>query len=187
VIPYTTEPRADTGVTNVQMGVWLFLASEVMLFGALFSAYALLRTSAPVWPSGRATLDLSLALVNTVLVTTVTGTAWRARRSRPVSTGWVAAGTAAALAFLVLKSLEYRWDFARGLHPATNTFLAMYFVLTGLHALHVLGGVAANAWLVAGTSRVPAAVSTGRAHGIALYWTFVDVVWLVILVLIYLT
>ena len=52
MIPYTVERRADTGVTNVTMGIWLFLASEVMLFGALFSAYALLRVSAPAWPVG---------------------------------------------------------------------------------------------------------------------------------------
>ena len=50
MIPYTVERRVDTGVTNVTMGVWLFLASEVMLFGALFSAYALLRVSAAAWP-----------------------------------------------------------------------------------------------------------------------------------------
>ena len=46
MIPYTGTPRTDTGVTNVTMGVWLFLASEIMLFGSLFSAYALLRTAA---------------------------------------------------------------------------------------------------------------------------------------------
>ncbi len=54
-IPYTVERRADTGVTNVTLGIWLFLASEVMLFGALFSAYALLRVSAPRVAARRAT------------------------------------------------------------------------------------------------------------------------------------
>ena len=49
-IPYTTEVRPDTGLTNPKLGIWLFLASEVMLFGSLFSAYALLRTGAPSWP-----------------------------------------------------------------------------------------------------------------------------------------
>ena len=50
MIPYTVDRRADTGVSNVRMGIWLFLASEVMLFGALFSAYALLRVSSSNWP-----------------------------------------------------------------------------------------------------------------------------------------
>ena len=66
MIPYTVERRADTGVTNVTMGIWLFLASEVMLFGALFSSYALLRTAAPAWPHGREVLNLQLGLANTV-------------------------------------------------------------------------------------------------------------------------
>jgi len=49
-IPYTTEVRPDTGVTSPKLGIWLFLASEVMLFGSLFSSYALLRGGAPGAP-----------------------------------------------------------------------------------------------------------------------------------------
>ena len=49
-IPYTVEERSDTGLFNSKLGIWLFLASEVMLFGGLFSAYILLRSGAPVWP-----------------------------------------------------------------------------------------------------------------------------------------
>ena len=52
-IPYTVEPRPDTGLYNAKVGIWLFLASEVMLFGALFSSYILLRVGAPGnWPHG---------------------------------------------------------------------------------------------------------------------------------------
>ena len=49
-IPYNVELREDTGLYNSKLGNWLFLASEIMLFGGLFSAYILLRTGAPVWP-----------------------------------------------------------------------------------------------------------------------------------------
>ena len=49
-IPYNVELRKDTGLYNAKLGIWIFLASEVMLFGALFSAYILLRTGAPIWP-----------------------------------------------------------------------------------------------------------------------------------------
>ena len=49
-IPYIVEERADTGLNNVKLGIWLFLASEVMLFGALFSSYVLLRLMAVEWP-----------------------------------------------------------------------------------------------------------------------------------------
>src|SRR6476469_4158105 len=57
-IPYNVEARPDTGVFNAKLGVWLFLASEVMLFGALFSSYVLLRTGAPHWPVGKDTLHV---------------------------------------------------------------------------------------------------------------------------------
>ncbi len=50
-IPYNVQVREDTGVYNSKLGIWLFLASEVMLFGGLFSAYILLRTGAPIWPA----------------------------------------------------------------------------------------------------------------------------------------
>ena len=49
-LPYTTEVRPDTGLINPKLGIWLFVASEVMLFGSLFSSYALLRTGAATWP-----------------------------------------------------------------------------------------------------------------------------------------
>ena len=60
-IPYTVELRPDTGLNNSKLGIWLFLASEVMLFGALFSTYILLRVAAPEWPSGASILNVPLA------------------------------------------------------------------------------------------------------------------------------
>src|SRR5208337_3293695 len=84
-IPYTVQPRPDTGVYNAKLGIWLFLASEVMLFGALFSAYTLLRVGAPpgLWPHGW--LDVRLGALNTVLLATsaiTTLLAWAACKVR---------------------------------------------------------------------------------------------------------
>jgi cytochrome c oxidase subunit III len=67
-IPYTTEVRPDTGLTNPKLGIWLFLASEVMLFGSLFSSYALLRSGAPTWPVQHEILSVPLAALNTVVL-----------------------------------------------------------------------------------------------------------------------
>ena len=67
-LPYTTTVRPDTGLTSPKLGIWLFLASEVMLFGSLFSAYALLRTGAPSWPDQSAVLNVPLATLNTVIL-----------------------------------------------------------------------------------------------------------------------
>jgi heme/copper-type cytochrome/quinol oxidase subunit 3 len=188
VIPYTIDARADTGVTNVTMGIWLFLASEVMLFGALFSAYALLRTAAPAWPSGRATLQVPIGALNTVVLMTMTACMWRAR-SRSIGAGRRLLGWCAilALVFLALKALEYTREIHAGMIPAASTFLATYFLLTGVHALHVAGGAMANLWTIAGASGVGEAMTAGRVRALSLYWAFVDAVWLVIFGVVYLS
>ncbi len=65
-IPYIVEPRPDTGLYNAKLGIWLFLASEVMLFGALFSTYILLRTGNPNWVQHP--MNVPLATLNTLLL-----------------------------------------------------------------------------------------------------------------------
>jgi heme/copper-type cytochrome/quinol oxidase subunit 3 len=188
MIPYTVERRADTGVTNVTLGIWLFIASEVMLFGALFSSYALLRVSASVWPHGFDVLGLWFGVTNTVVLSIMTALMLRAR-TLEIATArrLLLAGSALAMMFLVIKALEWRGEIADGLLPSVNTFFAMYFTLTGLHALHVIAGLAGNLWALAGAARVGDAMTSGRIQSLALYWAFVDVVWLVIFLLFYLT
>jgi heme/copper-type cytochrome/quinol oxidase subunit 3 len=178
--------RPDTGVTNAGMGIWLFLASEVMLFGALFSAYALLRVSAPTWPSGWATLDHSAAFMNTGALLLGTLAWWLARTSKHPSRFMLVSSIWAAF-FLLRKALEFWFEISRGFLPSSSTFFAMYFTLTGVHALHVLGGLIANLWVRLGMSRVSETVTAGRIRAVGLYWTFVDIVWLIILVLLYLS
>ena len=187
-IPYTVDRRADTGVTNVTMGIWLFLASEVMLFGALFSAYALLRVSAPAWPSGRDVLSLPHGITNTVILLIMTALAWRARALpiRPARRAMLFS-SALALAFLAVKINEYAGEIGHGLVPARNTFLATYFTLTGLHFLHVVCGLVANAWAITGVTRAGDAMTAGRFRALSLYWTFVDLVWWIIFGLMYLS
>src|SRR5688500_9238024 len=69
-IPYTVEIRRDTGLNNGKIAIWLFLASEVMLFGALFASYILIRTGAPTWPKGDTILNIPLATFNTIVLIT---------------------------------------------------------------------------------------------------------------------
>jgi cytochrome c oxidase subunit III len=184
MIPYTLETRRDTGVSNSTLGFWLFIASEVMLFGALFSAYALLRVSAAEWPSGRTVLNLPLGTINTVVLFGLTTAAWRAR-AQPLrqASRLMALSTSLALVFLTLKAVEYRGELQAGLTPARNTFLATYYTLTALHAVHVLGGAMANVWSLAG--RAGEAMTLSRFRLLSLYWMFVDVVWILIFLLVY--
>src|SRR5829696_553809 len=67
-IPYTVAVRRDTGLTNGKIGIWLFLASEVMLFGALFASYILIRTGSPNWPHGSTILNVPMATFNTIVL-----------------------------------------------------------------------------------------------------------------------
>jgi heme/copper-type cytochrome/quinol oxidase subunit 3 len=175
MIPHTLDRREDTGVSNSTMGLWLFLASEVMLFGALFSTYALLRVSAGDWPSGREVLDVTFGGINTVVLFAATFMAWRKR---------LMATSVLAAVFLAIKAYEYAHEIGSGFVPSVSTFWAIYFVLTGLHVLHVIGGLIANAWALAG--RAGDAMTLNRIRLLSVYWAFVDVVWIVIFVLFYL-
>jgi cytochrome c oxidase subunit 3 len=69
-IPYTVTARPDTGLTNGKLGIWLFLASEVMLFGALFAAYIMLRVGGPGWPPPSTYLSVPWAFTNTIVLIT---------------------------------------------------------------------------------------------------------------------
>ena len=93
-IPYTTEVRPDTGLTNPKLGIWLFLASEVMLFGSLFSSYVLLRSGAPTWPVQHEVLSVPLAALNTVVLIASSVTMVMAWASLAPHTAAVRAGDA---------------------------------------------------------------------------------------------
>src|SRR5229473_7775100 len=143
-IPYIVEERPDTGLTNGKLGIWLFLASEVMLFGALFSAYILLRVGAVEWPHGD--LSVLLGTINTVILISSSVTMVMAWASLKMN-DWgkhrlylILTFVLAAL-FLVNKYFEYSSHFASGELPSRSTFLAIYFTMTGLHGLHIIGGM----------------------------------------------
>src|SRR5438105_15584585 len=102
-IPYNVHPRPDTGLYNAKFGIWLFLASEVMLFGALFSSYILLRTSAPTWPRGWEFLNVGLATANTFILIASSVTvvlAWANLRLGNLTWGRVCIGLARACRLL---------------------------------------------------------------------------------------
>jgi cytochrome c oxidase subunit III len=258
-IPYTTQPRPDTGLYNAKVGMWLFLASEVMLFGGLFSAYLLLRVGAPAgtWPRGW--LNVALGTTNTIILALsaiTTLLAWAALKFNqfPRYKVYHALTILLAVVFLGIKSFEYRDKFHHyeiqltdgriadghlvenrpgsdqvviegrfvGSHadlleppaggrtaarseirldrsqirkmqnygPWHNNFLAIYFTLTSLHALHVIGGVLVIAWLWGPGSRMwftDPARFTNRVEVSGLFWHFVDLVWIFLFPVLYLT
>jgi heme/copper-type cytochrome/quinol oxidase subunit 3 len=193
-IPYTTEARPDTGLTNPKLGIWLFLASEVMLFGSLFSSYALLRSGAATWPRQSEVLSVPLAALNTVVLIASSVTmvlAWVALKNKSIERYRLFMGLtiAGGAIFLVVKAIEYSEKFSHHLYPATNNFLGLYFTLTGLHALHVIVGMIVNGYLWGpGVKmwRTEPERFTNRIEIAGIYWHFVDVVWIFLFPVLYL-
>jgi cytochrome c oxidase subunit 3 len=193
-IPYTVEARSDTGLYNAKLGIWLFLASEVMLFGALFSSYILLRTGAPTWPMGREILNVPLATVNTVALIGSSVTmvmAWASLKLKDFRKYRLYMGGTLLLAFvfLVIKYFEYSAKLSHHLYPSTNTFLAIYFTLTGLHGLHVIGGMIVNGYFWGPGAKLWKTQPerfTNRIEIAGLYWHFVDLVWIFLFPTLYL-
>ena len=193
-IPYVVEERPDTGLFNAKLGIWLFLASEVMLFGALFSSYILLRTGAAEWPAGAEILNVPLATLNTLVLIASSVTmvmSWASLKLGQFGKYRLYLGLTflLGLGFMVIKAFEYGAKFEHHLYPSTSTFLAIYFTLTGLHGLHVLGGMIVNGYLWgpgAKMWRTDPERFTNRIEVAGLYWHFVDLVWIFLFPTLYL-
>ena len=193
-IPYTVHPREDTGLFNAKLGVWLFLSSEVMLFGGLFSTYVLLRLGSANWPHGSSLLNVPIGALNTIVLITSSVTmvmAWASLKMNNFGRFklFLGATIALALTFLVVKAFEYGAKFEHHHFPKENTFLAIYFTLTGLHALHIVGGLILNSYLWGpGTKmwKTEPERFINRIEVAGLYWHFVDLVWIFLFPVLYL-
>jgi len=283
-IPYTYKARPDTGLYNAKVGIWLFLASEIMLFGALFSAYILLRVSAPVgfWPDvalgwPRGLLNIPIGTFNTAVLITSSVTvvlAWASLKMNNFARFrvYMVITVVCALAFLGIKSFEYNdkfshyvvrlkdgkaltghievngkhprfWNFndqwsvaklteqkvekikvevdpPRDIHghvkkdaghgaaahaaeevavgdieslgsytPSTHPFFAVYFLITALHGLHVLGGALVLAYFAFPGAKMWKSNPEQFINRIevgGLFWHFVDLVWIFLFPVVYL-
>jgi len=195
-IPYNVKEREDTGLYNSKLGIWLFLASEIMLFGALFSTYIILRTGDPTWMLHvkEAHLNIPLATINTavLILSSVTFVmSWVSLKLKDLSKFKLYMGITllCSVIFLVIKYFEYTAKFDAGHYPSTHNFYAVYFTMTGLHGLHIIGGIIVNAYLwIPGTKmwNTDPDRFTNRVEVAGLYWHFVDLVWIFLFPSIYL-
>lgn len=201
VLPYTVKPHPVTGVYSGKLGTWLFLASEVMLFGALFSSYVLLRVGAQstgpaAWPTHAETeLSWKIGGFNTLvlIISSVTMVmAWASLKMNDLAKARMYLGftVALALVFIIVKLLfEYIPKFQAHHTPSHSNFFALYFTLTGLHALHILGGVIVITYFIfPGSSlwKKDPEYYTNRIECTGLYWHFVDLVWIFLFPVLYL-
>src|SRR6185503_2919370 len=193
-IPYTVDARPDTGLNNVKLGIWLFLSSEVMLFGSLFAAYIMLRTGNPAWGAGSELLSIPLATLNTIVLITSSVTmvmSWVAAMERNLGKFRLFMGSTVGLGaiFMVVKAFEYAAKFEHHHPPAYSTFMACYFTFTGLHALHVLAGMVVNFYFGFPGAKMMATDPqqfANRVEVAGLFWHFVDLVWIFLFPVLYL-
>jgi heme/copper-type cytochrome/quinol oxidase subunit 3 len=201
-IPHVVVARPDTGLNNGKLGTWLFLASEVMLFGALFATYIMLRVGAgpEAWHAmtrdshGDMILNVPMAFTNTLVLITSSVTmvmAWASLMRNRFGAFRMYMATTVLLGgvFMVIKYFEYSAKLHHGLYPSTSTFLAIYFVMTGLHAFHVFGGMALNAWFGGPGAKLwkqDPRWFTNRVEHSGLFWHFVDLVWIFLFPVLYL-
>ncbi|MEK6643423.1 MAG: cytochrome c oxidase subunit 3 [Planctomycetota bacterium] len=270
VIPHDLEPHPLTGMYNGKFGIWLFLASEVMLFGALFSTYVLLRVGAPPgqWPAhGSEILNVPLATLNTAVLIGSSVTmvmSWAALKMKKLGAArvWLTVTFLCAGAFLVVKYFEYTDKFSHyqvwlnepikvGEHEVTtikghltadcpklevsekngaysvtehvmitpdaepgghahgeavkieaskvkrisnfgprhSPYLATYFTMTGLHGLHIVGGMVVILYFILTGGSIwkrSQEKYTNRIECTGLYWHFVDLVWIFLFPVLYL-
>jgi len=187
--------HADPAVAfeSAKLGVWTFLATEVLLFGALFTAYTVFRMKYPeMFREEHAKLDRVLGAVNTVVLITssllvVFGVDAIKRGKARLFEACFGATILLAGVFLCVKYAEYAAKFHHGIYPRTNLFFSIYFMLTGLHGIHVLLGMGVLSYviLLSRRGRLSASYYT-PAEMSGLYWHFVDLVWIYLFPLLYL-
>lgn len=197
------EPQQQADAAKI--GMWLFLVTEVLLFGGLFVGYGIMRmVHADAFHQAHHHLDRMLGAVNTVVLLVSSFTmamavhSARSGRRRPLMV-YLALTLGFAAVFLCVKYFEYSHKFHEGLlpgrfyshgggaQPGQAMFFGFYFAMTGLHGLHVLAGMIVIAWLIRRairgdfSSRYYSPVELG-----GLYWHLVDLVWIYLFPLLYL-
>jgi cytochrome c oxidase subunit 3 len=188
------------------LGMWVFLVTEIMFFGGLFTAYLVYRSNSPEgFQEASHHLNVTWGAVNTIVLIVSSLTmalgvrAAQTDQSARTQAAWIALTMLFGTAFLGVKAIEYtdkfthhlvpgphfRWE---GQHPAAaEMFYSLYFCMTGLHALHMVIGLGIMTWLLvtALKDRYDSDYYT-PVEVAGLYWHFVDIVWIFLFPLLYL-
>jgi cytochrome c oxidase subunit 3 len=187
---------------GAKLGFWIFLLTEAMMFGTLFLLFAIyFYRHTETFATSSSHLDVWLGGTNTVilLLSTYTmglGTLMMRRGKVKISVSLVAVTAVMAAVFLGIKGVEWSTDIHYGLFPGSGVlgamdrgeilFFGLYFVMTGLHGLHIIIGIALMVWGILLIRRdVIRPEHTIIMKNITLYWDFVHLVWIVLFPLFY--
>lgn len=184
--------HTSLGVDNRKLGMWIFLASECMLFGSLIFTFLLYRNKGLAGPTPQEVFDINVTTMSTFVLLMSSFSivlALHAIQSGNMKTfrRWILMTAIGGIVFLGFQTYEFTEFVHQGLGLKASTFATSFFMLTGTHGLHVAIGVI---WLLAlwfsslrGGLTVDGAL---KVDTMALYWHFVDVVWIVIFTVVYL-
>lgn len=189
------------------MGMWLFLATELLLFGGLFTGFVVFRIEyAQVFGEAAHHLDLLLGSLNTVILLTSGLTMALSEQAvngerRRLALGLISATFVLAVIFLAIKGYEWHHEYTKQLMPVlglpfsypgdqpqiARLYFNFYYAMTGLHAAHMLVGIGLliTMLVLVGRWRNPARQAR-QVQIMGLYWAFVDVVWVFVFTLLYL-
>ncbi|MCO4753508.1 MAG: cytochrome c oxidase subunit 3 family protein [Bacteriovoracaceae bacterium] len=189
-----------------KQGVWLFMATELMMFGALFAGYFIYRTKYfDAWVEGGSLLDWRLGAFNTIVLLLSSFTMAQAvtdsmQGHNKKAFRNVIITTACAFIFMIVKYFEYSGKIHHGLFPGlgmwnpeavevaqTKLFMTFYFVMTGLHGIHILVGIGLMVWLMKRLKNDEFSKEYYTSvEGVGLYWHIVDIIWIFLFPLMYL-
>ena len=178
------------GIENVKTGVWIFLASDVVLFGAFIGSYVFIRV-AQGWVGWEPVPHDPLpGLVNTYLLLTssfsvVLAMVAAEKGSKRGVVASLGLTIALGIGFLLNKGIEWQELFHEGLLLSTNVRTSTFFLTTGLHALHVIAGLVIAIYMLTRATRGAYLEDERPIEYFGLYWHFVDIVWLFLFPLFY--
>lgn len=189
---------------SAKLGMWVFLVTEVLMFGGLFAAFILFKSFDPqLFIEAHHHLDKVMGGVNTIVLLTSSLTMALAVRASQMgkkgqTTAYLVTTIACAGVFLVVKYFEYSHKIHDGLLPGTHftntelpqqahVFFSLYFMMTGLHGIHVIIGMLLISWLVIRNARGDfSAEFFTPVEIVGLYWHLVDLIWIYLFPLLYL-
>jgi cytochrome c oxidase subunit I+III len=183
-------------VPKIKLGMWVFLSSEVVLFGSFLGAYIFIRAAAPAWPAPGTIHDIPLGTLNTIVLVTSGLTmflaiqAIRAGQQRQMF-GWLGVTFALGSIFMGIKISEWIGlggsGFTLGSTPEMSLAASAYYIIVGLHGAHVTAGLLMMAYLMKKTLNGSYTKDSHEAiENFGLYWAFVDIVWCFVFPLFYL-
>ncbi len=182
----------STGFEIGKLGMWVFLAGETMLFGGLMGVFVLVGFAHGGWAADGSHVNWRLGAINTLVLFTsslMAALAQGAARHENSSQAKQYLGLTALLGalFLLIKAFEYARDFHEGFTPRAALFWSFYYVMTGLHVLHLFAGLVVIVGLTFFiTPHTPGSWSQRKLKYVCLYWYFVETIWVLLFALVYL-